>query len=45
MPVARSKHRDTKLYDLLDVSPDATNAQITKVKQNNSFSYLLNPKF
>jgi len=33
MPVSRSKKRDTTLYDLLEVSPDATNAQIAKVKQ------------
>jgi hypothetical protein len=32
MPVPRSKKRDTKLYDLLEVSPDSTNAQIAKVK-------------
>lgn len=32
MPVPRSKKPDTKLYDLLEVSPDATTAQIAKVK-------------
>ena len=31
MPVPRSTDRDTTLYDLLEVSPDATKAQIAKV--------------
>ena len=31
MPVPRGRKRDTKLYDLLEVSPDASNAQIAKV--------------
>jgi hypothetical protein len=35
--VSRSKKRDTTLYDLLEVSPDATNAQIAKVKKNRIF--------
>ncbi|CAF5222165.1 unnamed protein product, partial [Rotaria magnacalcarata] len=30
MPVPRSRMHDTKLYDLLEVSPDATSAQIAK---------------
>ena len=37
MPVPRSKKRDTTLYDLLEVSPDATSVQIAKV----SFHYIL----
>ena len=39
MPVPRSRKRDTALYDLLEVSPDATNAQIAKVKL--TFSMIL----
>lgn len=31
MPVRRSNQQDTTLYDLLEVSPDATNTQIAKV--------------
>jgi hypothetical protein len=42
MPVPRSKKRDTTLYDLLDVSPDATNAQIAKVKIDFSFYFIIN---
>jgi hypothetical protein len=41
MPVPRSKKRDTTLYDLLDVSPDATNAQIAKVKNRFLHFYLI----
>jgi hypothetical protein len=32
MPVPRARKPDTTLYDLLEVSPDATKAQIAKVK-------------
>ncbi len=37
MPVPRSKKRDTTLYDFLEVSPDATSAQIAKVKKKEFF--------
>jgi len=32
MPMQRSAGRDTTLYDLLEVSPDASQAQIAKVR-------------
>jgi DnaJ family protein A protein 2 len=39
MPVPRSKKRDTKLYDLLEVSPDSTNAQIAKAYKVAAMKY------
>ncbi|UJR38403.1 hypothetical protein I4U23_031072 [Adineta vaga] len=39
MPVPRSKKRDTTLYDLLEVSPDATNAQIAKAYKVAAMKY------
>ncbi|CAF1277552.1 unnamed protein product [Adineta steineri] len=39
MPVPRAKKRDTKLYDLLEVSPDATNAQIAKAYKMAAMKY------
>lgn len=40
MPVARSRRPDTKLYDILEVSPDATSAQIAKVMHRHDFNQL-----
>lgn len=39
MPVSRSTSRDTTLYDLLEVSSDATQAQITKVNIQKPFFF------
>ncbi|CAF2946274.1 unnamed protein product [Rotaria sp. Silwood2] len=39
MPVPKSRKRDTKLYDLLEVSPDATNAQIAKAYKTAAMKY------
>ncbi|CAF1286441.1 unnamed protein product [Adineta ricciae] len=39
MPVPRSRKRDTTLYDLLEVSPDATDAQIAKAYKIAAMKY------
>jgi len=39
MPVPRSKKRDTTLYDLLEVSPDATSVQIAKAYKVAAMKY------
>jgi DnaJ family protein A protein 2 len=39
MPVPRSKKRDTTLYDFLEVSPDATSAQIAKAYKTAAMKY------
>jgi DnaJ-class molecular chaperone len=39
MPVPRSRKRDTKLYDFLEVSPDATSAQIAKAYKVAAMKY------
>lgn len=39
MPVPRSRKRDTTLYDLLEVSPDATDAQIAKAYKTAAMKY------
>ncbi|CAF1612865.1 unnamed protein product [Rotaria magnacalcarata] len=39
MPVPRSRMHDTKLYDLLEVSPDATSAQIAKAYKVAAMKY------
>lgn len=39
MPVSRSTSRDTTLYDLLEVSSDATQAQITKAYKIAAMKY------
>ncbi|CAF0889577.1 unnamed protein product [Rotaria sordida] len=39
MPVPKSIKRDTQLYDLLEVSPDATNAEIAKAYKAAAMKY------